>query len=254
MCLVVFAHNVHPKYRLILMANRDEFYDRPTAKAQWWSVDSVSILGGKDLKAGGTWMAIDKKGRIASVTNYRDPKRFQTTAATRGDLTIDFLKNKNSSLLHCQDLLKKSDSYNGFNLLLIEKESVYLNNYEKKIKKINMGVYGLSNALLDSSWPKVKKSKKLFNDCIHGYFSPDDLFSIMQDKEIFKDNDLPLTGLPLEKERAYSSICIRTPEYGTRSTTVIMIDYDHHVRFIEKTYPVGKQKGYTSSFSFIIES
>ena len=252
MCLIVFAYKTHPDYKLILAANRDEFYDRPTTTADWWE-DHPAILGGRDLKAKGTWMGVDKEGRFSAVTNYRDLSNIREDARSRGDLPVDFLLNGNSSEKYSQEVLKRATEYNGFNLLTMDDEMTHISNYENKVNLLEQGVYGLSNALLDTTWPKVEKSKARFKSKVDQAFQLEDLIRLMQDEEVALDNDLPRTGLPLEMERAVSAMCIRTPTYGTCCSTAITIDYDGNVDFMEKSYPVGERQEKTVHHSFKVE-
>ncbi|MEP1096875.1 MAG: NRDE family protein [Cyclobacteriaceae bacterium] len=253
MCLIVFAYNTHPDYKLILAANRDEFYDRPTTTADWWE-DHPNILGGRDLKAKGTWMGVDKRGRFAAVTNYRDISGIREDVKSRGDLPVDFLLNGHSSTVYSEQVLKNADKYNGFNLLALDEEMTHLSNYENKVNRLDSGIYGLSNALLDTSWPKVEKAKDHFKGKIASDFELQDLISLMQDEGVAEDDALPQTGLPVDMERAVSAMCIRTPNYGTCCSTAITIDYDGHVEFEEKSYPVGNREDKTVRHSFQIEN
>ncbi|MEQ9402181.1 MAG: NRDE family protein [Cyclobacteriaceae bacterium] len=252
MCLIVFAYNSHPDYKLILAANRDEFYERPTAVANWWE-DHPEILGGRDLKAKGTWMGLDKRGRFAAVTNYRDLSNIRDDAKSRGDLPTAFLNGQKSSVQHAEDILPTADQFNGFNLLILDDEMVHLSNYEKKVNVLDSGIYGLSNALLNTPWPKVQLARQHFKSGISGNFSLSDLIQIMQNENTAKDQELPQTGLPIEMERAVSAMCIRTPDYGTCCSTAITIDYNGNVNFMERSYPVGNRKDTEVSFSFKID-
>jgi len=253
MCLIVFSYNTHPDYKLILAANRDEFYDRPTTTADWWE-DHAEILAGRDLKARGTWMGIDKKGRFAAVTNYRDISNIREDVKSRGNLPVDFLLNGHSSVAYSENVLKNAKEYNGFNLLVLDEEMTHLSNYENKVNRLDSGIYGLSNALLDTSWPKVEKAKEGFRERIARDFVLEDLIHVMQDEEMAIDDALPQTGLPIDLERAVSAMCIRTPNYGTCCSTAITIDYDGNVNFMEKSYPVGNRSDKTVKHSFQIES
>ncbi len=252
MCLIVFAYNSHPDFKLILAANRDEFYDRPTSPAGWWK-DHQGILAGRDLKAKGTWMGVDKNGRFAAVTNYRDISNIREDVRSRGDLPVEFLLREDSSKKYCEEVLQKGDEYNGFNLLTLDDEMTHISNYENKVNLLGDGVYGLSNALLDTAWPKVEKAKNSFKAKIRDDFRLEDLIQLMQDEEVASDRDLPETGLPLEVERAVSAMCIRTSNYGTCCSTAITIDYKGKVEFMEKSYPVGQREDKTVSYSFSVE-
>jgi len=252
MCLITFAFNIHPKYKFILAANRDEFYARPTSAAGWWE-DHPEILGGRDLEAMGTWMGINKNGRFAAVTNYRDLPNMKSDAKTRGDLPTNFLLGNNTSREYAIDIRKEGEQYNGFNLITLDEEIAYASNYNEETFELNFGLYGLSNALLDTPWPKVQKAKSQFEALIQKDFSLNDLISMMKDTETAPDGSLPETGLDYEREKALSAMCIRTPDYGTCCSTALTIDYEGNVDFMEKSYPVGNRKENTVSFNFKIE-
>lgn len=252
MCLITFAYKAHPKYKFILAANRDEFYARPTAIAHWWE-DHKEILGGRDLQAKGTWMAINKKGRFAAVTNYRDIKNIKSDARSRGDLPVNLLLSKKRPSEYSRSVFNEGQQYNGFNLITLDDEMAHVSNYDNEVKLLEPGIYGLSNALLDTPWPKVQKAKRDFNVLIKQSFELEDLIEMMQNPETAADEDLPETGLDYVREKAVSAMCIRTPDYGTCCTTAITIDHDGNVNFMEKSYPVGDRKEGTVSFNFTID-
>ncbi|MEP0985996.1 NRDE family protein [Ekhidna sp.] len=252
MCLIAFAYKAHPKFKFILTANRDEFYDRPTAIAQWWE-DHPEILGGRDLQALGTWMAIHKNGRFAAVTNYRDIKNIKTDVRSRGDLPVNFLLSENLPSKYSSAIARDGDQYNGFNLLTLDEELTHVSNYDQGVNILEPGIYGLSNALLDTPWPKVQQAKSDLNALIKQSFRLEDLISILQNTEVAADDDLPETGLDYVREKALSAMCIRTPGYGTCCSTAITIDYEGQVSFMEKSYAVGDRSEGTVSFEFQIE-
>lgn len=252
MCLIVFAYKTHPNYQLVLAANRDEFYDRPTSIAGWWE-DYPDVLGGRDLQAMGTWMGMSKNGRFASVTNYRDLSNIKEDAKSRGDLPVNFLTGDQSAKAYGHELEETGAQYNGYNLLAFDDSMVHFSNYENKVNELGSGIYGLSNALLDTPWPKVQKSKKRLSELMGTGFELEDLITMMQDEEVANDDQLPSTGLTLEKERALSPMSIRTDGYGTCCTTALTIDNEGQVRFIEKSYPFGSGKEGSEYFTFKIE-
>jgi uncharacterized protein with NRDE domain len=252
MCLVVFAYKTHPKYKFILAANRDEFYERPTSSADWW--EDHEILAGRDLKAKGTWMGVDRMGRFAAVTNFRDIKNIKEEARSRGDLSVNFLIGNQSSEDYSKKVFQEGPQYNGFNLLTLDEEMTHVSNYDKQVNVLQPGVFGLSNALLDTSWPKVNRAKEFFHSKIDGEFDLNDLITLMQNTDMASDLELPETGLSIEMERAVSAMCIRTENYGTCCSTAITIDYDGNVEFLEKSYPVGDRKEELKSFSFETQS
>ncbi|MEM7297575.1 MAG: NRDE family protein [Bacteroidota bacterium] len=252
MCLIAFAYKSHPKYKLILAANRDEFYTRPTAIAHWWE-DHSSIVGGRDLLAKGTWMALHRNGRFAAVTNYRDLSNIQPDAKSRGDLPVDFLINEENSSQYSSNVFQEGADYNGFNLITMDEELSHVSNYGNEVSILKPGIYGLSNALLDTPWPKVTKAKQSFSSLIQQAFNLSDLIEIMQDDETAQDEELPKTGLDYEREKAVSAMCIRTPDYGTCCSTAITIDYEDQIEFMERSYPVGDRIDGVVDFSFQIE-
>jgi len=251
MCLITFAFNAHPDYKLILAANRDEFYARPTSPASWWD-DHPQILGGRDLLGMGLWMGINKNGRFAAVTNYRDIKNIRQDAKTRGELTTEFLLGNDSPETYTSKVQKAGSNYNGFNLIVMDAEMAYAGNYSEDSYELGFGVYGLSNALLDTPWPKVVRAKSRFDVLIQDDFKLEDLIALMDDTETAADEELPDTGLDYEKEKALSAMCIRTPDYGTCCSTALTIDYKGNVEFLEKTHNVGGKKEQIVHFSFEI--
>jgi uncharacterized protein with NRDE domain len=254
MCLIVFAYKAHPKYKFIFAANRDEFYDRSTEQADYWK-DHPELLAGKDIQAGGTWMGITKQGRFAAVTNYRDLKNIKENALSRGMLTLDFLNDNISAEKYYENIKPSLQDYNGFNLILGSiNELFYFSTHNNGIKKLEPGIYGLSNAVLNTDWPKVKKSKDVLsvllkNDEVH----PWELLSILNDTRPAKEEDLPDTGVGMEWEKILSSIFIQSPKYGTRSSTAVVVDVENNVRFAEKTF-FGHQGAFSNKdHSFTIK-
>lgn len=241
MCLIVFAFDAHPKYSLILAANRDEFYARPTLVADYWR-DNPNILGGRDQKAGGTWMALHKHGRFAAVTNYRDLKNIRDDARSRGDLPVNFLSGNQSPQEYLSDMHAEAGEYNGFNLLTYDGSRMgHYSNYEGKVNVLEPGIYGLSNALLNTPWPKVEKLKSEFSKVIADDFAHDDLLNLLTDSTRADDAQLPDTGVGFDLEKMLSAICIKSENYGTCCSTVLTIEKSGKVEFTERTYPVGNR-------------
>ncbi|MDE0471679.1 MAG: NRDE family protein [Ekhidna sp.] len=251
MCLITFAFNAHPNYRFILTANRDEFYVRPTSPANWWE-DHPEVFGGRDLHAMGTWMGIHKNGRFAAITNYREIKNIKSGTKTRGNLTTDFLLGTDPPEAYASKVQKKGDEYNGFNLIVLDQEMAFAGNHSEGSYQLDFGIYGLSNALLDTPWPKVEKAKSTFEYLIRKNFKLEDLIEMMDDTEAAADKSLPGTGLDYGREKAFSAMRIRTPDYGTCCTTAIRIDYEGNVEFMEKSYPVGDRLENTVNCQFKI--
>jgi uncharacterized protein with NRDE domain len=254
MCLIFFSLKTHPTYKLIVAANRDEFYNRKTAAAQFWK-DQENILGGRDLEAGGTWMGITTSGKISMLTNYRDPKNIDPKAPSRGKLVTDFLSGDETPEQYLQQLSANGKRYNGFNLIAGTADELwYYSNYREGITNIPPGIHGLSNHLLDEPWPKVARGKEMFKTILEKeVIPPDDLFELLYDDQRAADNLLPDTGLTLDRERELSSMFIKTENYGSRCSTVVLIDYNNNVDFSERVYDLKTFQFTTQTFQFTAE-
>ncbi len=237
MCLLLIGIDAHPVYNLIIAANRDEFYNRPTLSAGFW-IEAPLILAGKDLKEGGTWMGITKNGRFAALTNYRDIPAIKENAPSRGHLVSDFLMNDNSVNDYLDTVSAKGDVYNGYNLILGDFQQLYYySNINMQVIKLETGIYGLSNHLIDTDWFKVRESKKAFNEILgKEVLNLNSFFSLLTDQRNADKNDLPDTGVGKEFEKILSPAFITSPVYGTRCSTLILVDREKHVTFIERTY------------------
>lgn len=234
MCTILFSFKTHPNYDFIFMGNRDEFKTRPSANAGFWK-SNPNILSGIDLDKGGSWTGITREGRIAFVTNYRRFPFDDNSNLSRGFLTSEFLKGSTPPEKYLKDIQNKNYMYSPFNLIIGTPEELwYYSNIENKIKAISPGIYGISNSLLDIPWYKVEKAKKAFSALINTPFSIEDLFDILDDREVPADKFLPKTGVPLETERLLSSIHIDGSDYGTLYKTIILISKSGKVDFHEK--------------------
>lgn len=256
MCLLLIAVEAHPEYRLILAGNRDEFYERPTAPAAWWENGS-GILAGKDLRAGGTWLGVTRTGRVAALTNYRDPSLMLPDSPSRGELVTGFLKARSSPGEHLEALSERASGYNGFNLVAGDERGIFwYSNRGGEVRRLGPGIHGLSNHLLDTPWPKVEKSKHALRRILEAGkdLDPEALFSMMRDESLAPDNALPDTGVGLEWERILSAIFIRSPEYGTRSTTLFFLDRRGVATFYERTYDKDPDHPSTVHQTFTITS
>jgi uncharacterized protein with NRDE domain len=256
MCLILFSYNIHAQYKLILAANRDEFYQRPTLPARFWN-NSPNLLAGKDLQGDGTWIGITRQGRFSAITNFREPENATQNAPTRGFLVRNFLEDNSTPDNYLKMRKEDAQSYNGFNLLVGTREGIsYYSNRQNKILEIVPGVHGLSNHLLNTDWPKIKKGKRLLNDMmIQNNLDVENLFSILQDRSKPPDHLLPNTGVSLEWERILSSIYIFSNTYGTRSSTILLWDRNGKIDFFERTFIPDKEcimKNETRHFSFTI--
>ncbi|MFZ2905486.1 MAG: NRDE family protein [Cyclobacteriaceae bacterium] len=253
MCLIFISLNDHPDYTLIVAANRDEFYERKTQPAQFWN-DHTNILGGRDLEASGTWMAMAKNGKISMVTNYRDLQNIKKQAPSRGQLVSDYLLNGDQPVGYLRGVENKGKNYNGFNLVVgTPKELYYYSNYRKGIEKIPDGLHGLSNHLLNTSWPKVEWGKEKVKQRLTAkIIDPEALFEALYDDTQAPDALLPDTGVGLDRERMLSSMFIKSPNYGTRCSTVILVNKDGHVHFSERVYDLATFNHTARSYEFKI--
>lgn len=253
MCLIVFANNVLNDYKLVFAANRDEYYSRPSEQAEFWS-DYPNLLAGKDLQAGGTWLGITKEGRFAAITNFRDLKNIKEDAPSRGHLTLDFLIDNISPEEYYEKLRPTLNGYNGFNLLLgYVNQLYYFSNKTEGLRKLEPGIHGISNAVLDTPWPKVEKSKRHLKNLIEQHsIHPWEILNILDDTSPAKDEELPDTGVGVELERMLSPIFIKSEKYGTRSSTIITVDKENNIRFVEKTYFGNSGRFSNKDYNFII--
>jgi uncharacterized protein with NRDE domain len=254
MCLILLSYHAHPLYRLILAANRDEFFSRPAAPATFWD-NSPQILAGRDLKEGGTWLGLTRIGRIAAITNYRDPGSERKDAPSRGELVIGFLRSSMSVEDYLAFLKREGTNYNGFNLIFGDmKRLCWFSNHSALPQFLEPGSHGLSNHFLDTPWPKVKRGKDALERLVAPgkNIEPDALFETLAGRAIAPDNLLPETGVGIELERQLSPIFISTLTYGTRSSTIILIDRYGEVTFIEKTYNGQPEETNSVTFRFRI--
>jgi uncharacterized protein with NRDE domain len=253
MCFIVFAYKVHPSYRFIAAANRDEYYERPTSPVAFWE-DAPQVLAGRDLKEGGTWMGITRAGKFAAITNFRDPMALKTGSPSRGKLVIDFLTGSESAASYVNKISRQAQKYNGFNLICNDQKDLFVYSNRGEIEKLEAGIYGLSNHLLDSPWPKVIKGKRALSAAMNKKGSDLEavLFKILSDRKMAPDHKLPSTGVELEWERVLSSIFIESPGYGTRSSTVLLIGKNQRVKLVEKVFDGKPEPWVESRFSFLL--
>jgi len=254
-CLILFAVGSHPIYKLVIAANRDEFYERPSAPASFWP-DAPHLFAGRDLRAGGTWLGVTRKGRIAAITNYRDPASMKMNAPSRGELVTNYLLGDESPLEYLNDLEGRGKEYNGFNLIVgTEDVLCWYSNRGDGVYPIAPGVHGLSNHLLDTPWPKVSRGKEALARLLSEgrELSPEALFQILLDRSIAPDEKLPDTGVGTQMERLLSPLFITISDYGTRSSSVVLVDRQDRVTFVERTYDPGPERGITRTCEFSIE-
>lgn len=246
MCLIALAWKIHSRHRLVVGANRDEFHARAAAPAGRWA-DAPAVTAGRDLVAGGTWLGISDAGRFAAVTNVRDGRMPPRMARSRGALTADFLRSNETPLAAAERAHAERAGYGGFNLLLFADDQLaYVSSHGEPPRLLPPGVYALSNAALDTPWPKLARLRQSFGELIAVHPGGDDdeleadIFRLLDDREPAADADLPDTGVGLAVERLLSAPFIVSPEYGTRCSTVVMIDGE--ARLSERRFdPAGNR-------------
>lgn len=256
MCLIAFAYDCHPLYRLILGANRDEYRDRPTDPARFWG-DAPHLLAGRDRVAGGTWLGVTTGGKLAAVTNYRDPFRQVAHLPSRGGLVTGFLQDAMMTPEEFRGTLNRDGGgYNGFNLLYgTVTELFYFTNRGGSSGPVTPGIHALSNHLLDTRWPKAAAARSRLEAVVQQTnIDPEQIFASLSDPAPFAARMLPDTGVGPERERILSPIFINDEGYGTRSTTVLLIDRMECVTFIERTFDRSRATPATERYSFRIEA
>ena len=253
MCLLLLAYRINKKYPLIIASNRDEYYNRPTQKAHFWR-DHPEILAGRDKKYGGTWLGITRSGKVGVLTNYRNPNHHKSKLKSRGLLLNKYLTNKLCNSEYNEYLQTNKDYYNGYNLLFSNNENFYwYSNIKNRFHNLLPGIYGLSNHLLDTPWPKVERGKKMLQKCLNNNQLDDNhIMKILKNNSFPEDSRLPDTGIGLKYERVLSPIFIISPVYGTRSSTVIKMDKHGEILFREDTYNHKQKIFSTNEFSFQI--
>jgi uncharacterized protein with NRDE domain len=247
MCLILTAWQSHPDYALVVAANRDEFYDRPADALSWWD-DAPNILAGRDRAivhgASGTWLGLSRHGHFAALTNYRAPSEKRTDARSRGELVRSFLLEEQSPEAHLHALGPRQGAYNGFNLLASDLQHLwwYSNrNAHGQPQRLEPGVYGLSNALLDTPWPKVRSRVAAFAETLAADTgrrgaSHEPYLALLADPRKAPEESLPQTGVSLEWERVLSSAFIQSPRYGTRASTVLRVRHDGSFEMVERSF------------------
>lgn len=249
MCLMTFQWQPHANNKLILSANRDEFLHRPAQALHPWP-DATGVYAGKDLSLGGTWLGVNKNGRFAALTNHRDMRiKDPASPISRGRLVLNFLTSDIDALEYLDALHKDAESYAGFNLLVADQYQLgyFSNRSQQAPKRLEPGVYGLSNALLDSPWPKVEHAKQQLNDWLANPDNPQPLAHLLSSTSIAPDSLLPDTGIGLEMEKVLSCQKIITPNYGTRCSTGLIIN-KNHIQFEEVTWQANGEQASQASY------
>ena len=275
MCLAIVALDAHPQYRIVIAANRDEFYARPAAPAHWWT---SGMLGGQDLVGGGAWFAVSRGGRWALVTNFREGITRDPDAPSRGELVAGALLNRSPPLVCAAAIACDGARYHGFNLLVGEIASrprlvaerrqeirdslpdyqstaAYASNRASGAISLSAGIHGLSNHLLDTPWPKLVRSKARLAEALDGQaLDTEDAFALLADREPAEDATLPMTGVSRQRERMLSSAFIVSPEYGTRCSTLFTLARDGSAHLIERSFDAAGNMIGESAHAFAVEA
>lgn len=254
MCIISLHLKHHPVYKLILIANRDEAYARPAEPLHWWE-DAPHILGGRDVTAGGTWLGITRHGYLAALTNYRNPNEQKNKSYSRGNITRSFLENEPAVTDYLTRLQAEHQHYNGFNLIVGTVDDLFYYSQQKNSSaSIPVGTHSLSNASLNTPWPKVIKARMELQQYVQQtrFLDKEVLFQQLQDEEKASLENLPQTGVGLDFEEQLSSIFIRTAQYGTRSSTVLLVTHDNQVEMTERTFTAGEFQ-FDTHHSFTIQ-
>lgn len=242
MCLIVFAWRPAHRQPLIVAANRDEFYARPTSPLTEW-LDAPGVFAGRDLEAGGTWLGIGNNGRFAALTNIRDPD-YPLGRRSRGELVARFLQGEQPIEDYLAEVAGRAREYGGFNLLVGTVHALfYLNGIDPKPQRLEAGIYGLSNAGLDTPWPKLLKAKAALLAVLDDA-QPQTLLRLLRDPEVAPVAELPNTGVGLATETLLSSVFIASPTYGTRASSALIVNADGSRQLVEHSFgPYGGQLG-----------
>ena len=253
MCLIALAWRAHPEYRLIVAANRDEYFGRASAPAAFWD-DHRGVLAGRDLEAGGTWLGITLERRFAALTNYRNPAERRTGVPSRGALVSEFLTGKATPSEYAKGIQPRAMSYNGFSLLVGDADSLwFISNRGDGPQRVEAGVHGLSNHLLDTPWPKVERARAKLAKQLEKPFDAGSAFELLGDTERALSATLPSTGVSLELEERLSAIRIlASGGYGTRCSTVLCFGDDGRVEFHERSYREDGGAGGTVSYRLML--
>ncbi len=252
MCLLLIAYDCHPGYRLVVAANRDEFHDRPTAPAERWLVHP-EILAGRDLESGGTWFGIHQGGRFAAVTNVRSGHAVANSPRSRGLIVTDFLQSGTQASEFVEELAIRGMDYNGFNVIAHDGQNLcWYSNHGAQMRTLNRGIYTLSNAQLDTRWPKTERLRNGFNEIMRNDASDvvSALLDLLRNSQRAPDDTLPDTSVGHAMESALSSMFIEGEHYGTRCSTVLTVDRDDNAQFCERRYDASANCAGDSHFEF----
>jgi uncharacterized protein with NRDE domain len=249
MCLVVFAWKSHPDYKLILAANRDEFHRRPSQEAHWWP-DLPDVLAGRDLQAGGTWLAAARSGRFATVTNYREQQRPHAGLRTRGEIVTNFVSTDVDAMTYVSSIA--GENYAGVSVLAADDGNIcYVSNRGDEPTCLSPGIYGLGNASLDTPWSKLIRTKEALTALIDANnVNTTGLLRLLGDKTLAPSAQVDSSELPFKLARALTAPFIVSDTYGTRCSTVLLIANDGRVEFFERRFAADGTANGDSNFNF----
>lgn len=255
MCILFFAIKQHPKYPVIICANRDEFHQRPTESMHWWPKSDLltgDVLAGKDLQAGGTWLGLNKAGRFSALTNFRQPELFDKNKQSRGELVLQALASQDNEMT--KQLVKSSSDYNGFNLVFGQLNKLMcFDSVSQKKQVLYDGFHSLCNGALDDIWPKMALGQATLADAIKDHtLDIEQLFTLMKSGQQAQTEHLPKTGVPLNWEQLLSSIFIISPEYGTRTTNIITLDDEGNIAIYDQSYDSQGECIKKQSFTIVL--
>jgi uncharacterized protein with NRDE domain len=239
-CLILAAWDAHPDYPLVVASNRDEFFERTSLPMHWWA--DVPVLGGRDLTAGGSWMTLSATGRFAAVTNVRDFTRPDAALRSRGEIPVAFCAGNDSPADYCRRL--PAEEFTGYNALASDLHTLWwTSNWAGAALPLDAGIYGISNAALDTPWPKVVNGRRHFADALASGANVEDFFAVLADDTVAPDELLPDTGIGIELERLASPAFISSPDYGTTASTVLRIRRDRSYDVEERRFLHGAGTG-----------
>lgn len=254
MCLVVVAWCAHPRYRLVVAANRDEFHARPTAPLGWWA-DDRHVLAGRDLQAGGSWLGLTRSGHFCALTNFREAAARREQAPSRGRLVADYLTRRTAPEGYLRELLAERDRYAGFNLLAGNAESLqYFSNRDEGIpRRLPPGIHGLSNHRLGTPWPKLRRTEQALQQLLkQSGVTSAQLLDLLADRGVADMDEPPDTGLPPGLERALSAPFVAHPLYGTRSSTAVLVEHDGRTIVHERRFDAHARESGSTRIEFMV--
>lgn len=250
MCLILFGWKATPAFPLVVAANRDEFHARPTDPAGFWR-DQPGVLAGRDLECMGTWLGVNRDGRFAAITNFRDMTDPRLEKRSRGLIASRYLEGRSSAKDFVAEIMAEGDDYRGFNLLAADRDEFWwISNRDGTPRRLDPGIYGLSNHLLETPWPKVVKGKERLQRIVEAGTSIQGLLDMVADTTPAPDEELSHESADLDRERRMSAARILSPDYGTRCSTAVALDGKGRLQFAERSYAPDGSRRSTVRYEF----